>query len=140
MKEITSQMTKYYKLNKLGYDFMGYTFTNSKQLSFHHTIIAKRDCKELQIPENGYIWVNGVILRQDTSHDYLHVIEHIDPEIFDLITSELIDENIKGRIDKENLIAIRDLLLNFEKDHTHERTRRNKQLIKREYIKGRIEL
>lgn len=37
MKEITREMIKTFKLNKLGYDQMGYTFNNTKQLSYHHT-------------------------------------------------------------------------------------------------------
>lgn len=34
MKEITREMIKTFKLNKLGYDQMGYTFNNTKQLSY----------------------------------------------------------------------------------------------------------
>lgn len=39
-------MVKEYELKKLGYDFMGYTFNNRNELSFHHLIIPKRDCKK----------------------------------------------------------------------------------------------
>lgn len=34
MREISSIMIKKYALNKLKYDFMGYEFTNTNQLSF----------------------------------------------------------------------------------------------------------
>ena len=93
MKEITKLMIKKYALMKLKYDFMGYEFQRSNQLSFHHLIVPKRYCKQEGLGE-GYLNWNGAILRQDTSHDYLHIIERYDPEIFELITSEMIDENL----------------------------------------------
>ena len=133
MKTITREMIKMYKLNKLGFDFIGYKFNRSEQLSYHHNVIAKR---------NGGLKTirNGAILVRDTSHDYIHVIERIDPEIFYLITSEMLDENLKGKIDIENLRKIRDLLLYFENDHTHERSKKGKLLIKKEYLTNRIKL
>jgi hypothetical protein len=54
MKEITSEMIKEYKVNKLGYDFLGYTYNNNKQLSFHHLIVPHKNCKELGFGE-GYL-------------------------------------------------------------------------------------
>lgn len=112
---------------------MGYIFNNTKQLSYHHMIIANKD--------GGLMtFENGAILRQNTSHDYLHYINLYDPEIFYLITSELIDENIKRRVDIENLKKIRDLLLYFEREHDRDRTKKGKLLIKREYITERIDL
>ena len=133
MKEITREMIKIFKLNKLGYDQMGYTFNNTKQLSYHHMIIANKD--------GGLMtFENGAILRQNTSHDYLHCINLVDPEIFYLITSELIDENIKRRVDIENLKKIRDLLLYFEREHDRDRTKKGHLLIRREYVKERVKL
>lgn len=133
MKEVTREMIRTFKLNKLGYDQMGYIFTNTKQLSYHHMIIANKDGGPMTFE-------NGAILRQNTSHDYLHRINLVDPEIFYLITSELIDENIKRRIDIENLKKIRDLLLYFEKEHDHDYTKKGHLLIRREYIKERVKL
>ena len=131
MKEITREMIKTFKLNKLGYDQMGYIFNNTKQLSYHHMIIANKD--------GGLMtFENGAILRQNTSHDYLHCINLVDPEIFYLITSELIDENIKRKVDIENLRKIRDLLLYFEREHDHDYTKKGKLLIKREFVEGRV--
>lgn len=133
MKEITREMIKTFKLNKLGYDQMGYTFNNTKQLSYHHMIIANKD--------GGLMtFENGAILRQNTSHDYLHILERLDPEIFYLITSELIDENIKRRVDIENLKRIRDLLVYFEREHDHDYTKKGHLLIRREYVKERVKL
>lgn len=140
MQEITNLMINDFKIMKLGMDFMGYKVTRKEQLSFHHLIIAHRDCKAMNIPVNGYLWWNGAILRQNTSHDYAHVIERIDPEIFYAITSEMIDENIKGRLDIDNLKRIHDLLLNFEREHDHDTSKKGELLIKREFVKGRVNL
>lgn len=93
MKEITEMMIHDFKLNKLKYDFMGYVFERNKQLSFHHLRISKHDCKILNIPSEGYLYWNGAILRQNTSHDYLHIIQLYDKDIFNLLTNEMIKEN-----------------------------------------------
>nr|DAK84721.1 MAG TPA: hypothetical protein [Caudoviricetes sp.] len=140
MREVAKIMVNDFKIMKLGMDFMGYKVTRREQLSFHHLIISHKDCKTLHIPSEGYVYWNGAMLRQNTSHDYAHLIQKIDPEIFYLITSEMIDENIKGRLDIENLRKIRDLLLYFEREHRDDRGEKGKLLIKREYITERISL
>lgn len=137
MKEITKLMINEYKIMKLGYDFMGYKVERKTDLSFHHLIVAHRDCKILGLGE-GYDRRNGAILVQNTSHDYLHLIEQIDLDIFNYISSEMIDENIKGKLDIENLIKIRNLLLRFEREHDHDTNKKGQLLIKRNYIDKRI--
>lgn len=139
MKQTTEQMTKDFKIMKLGFDFMGYKVDKKQSLSFHHLIIPHRESKNYGIGD-GYLYWNGAILRQDTSHDYLHVIERTDEEIFCLITSEMIDENIKGKIDINNLKRIRDLLLYFEREHDHDTSKKGKLLIKREFVTGRVNI
>ena len=139
MKQITNQMIKDFKIMELGYDFAGYKVKNKKDLSFHHMIISHKESKSAGIGE-GYLYWNGAILVQKTSHDYFHIINLVDPEIFYLITSELIDENIKRRVDIENLKKIRDLLLYFEREHDHDCTKKGHLLIRREYIKERVKL
>ena len=131
MKFITEKMYKDFDMKKTGYDFMGYTFKYKDELSFHHTMIARRDCTKLNVPSEGYLEWNGAILKQLTSHNYLHYIEKKDYDRFLAITSELIDENIKGKIDKDNLIMIRDILLSFEREYTD---------IKEIYVRERIKL
>ena len=140
MKDVTKEMIKIFKLKKLGCDFMGYEFVNPNELSFHHLIVARKDCKELHIPSEGYLYWNGAILRQDTSHDYLHLIKQYDPEIFYLITSELIDENIKRKLTLDSLRRIRTLLEYFEKEHCSTRTKKGNLLIKESYVRDRIRL
>ena len=134
MREITKEMIIAYKLKKLGYDFMAYEFNNSQQLSFHHLVVAHRHCKQLGYGE-GYFWWNGAILVQKTSHNYLHIIENYDYDRFLAITSELIDENIKGYLDQENLLAIDDILNGFEKEYCGARTKKGYPLIKEEYTR-----
>lgn len=139
MKEITKIMVNDFKIMKLGMDFMGYHVNRKQDLSFHHLIIPRRHCKETGLGE-GYLYWNGAILRQNTSHDYLHIIEKIDPDIFYELTSEMIDENIKGRLDIDNLKRIHDLLLYFEREHDHDTSKKGKLLIKREFVTGRVNL
>lgn len=139
MREITKIMVNDFKIMKLGMDFMGYHVNRKQDLSYHHLIIPRRHCKEAGLGE-GYLYWNGAILRQDTSHEYAHVIEKIDPEIFYELTSEMIDENIKGRLDIDNLKRIHDLLLYFEREHDHDTSKKGKLLIKREFVTTRIPL
>ena len=140
MRPITREMIKIYNIKD--FDFMGYDIKRKESLSFHHLIVPHRHCKQKGLGEGYYVW-NGAILTQgknagSNSHDYLHLIEKIDPEIFCLLTSEMIDENIKGRLDVENLKRIKDLLLYFEREHDHDRGSQGKLLIKREFTQNRF--
>lgn len=137
MREVTKLMIKDFRIMKLGYDFMGYEIKRKESLSFHHLIIPHRNCKEKRLGE-GYLYWNGAILRQETSHDYLHLIEAKDYDRFLEITSEMIDENIKGCLDIDNLRRIADVLRSFEREYCNLRTKKGKILIKEEFIKGRI--
>lgn len=130
MKIIKREMIKELKIKELGYDMMGYTFKNQNQLSFHHLIVPKRDGGTMT-------YQNGSILVQKTAHDYLHIIEQLDREIFGRITDEMIDENLKRRIERENLERIRDLLLYFEREHDHDRTKKGLLVVKREFVRER---
>lgn len=139
MREITKIMIKKYALNKLKYDFMGYEFNKESELSFHHLIIPRRRCSIEKIPFCGYVMWNGAILKQSTSHDYLHgCIERYDPEMFYAITSEMVDENLKGHLDMENIKAIDDILYQFEKEYCGARTKHGDPLIKEEYTRRRV--
>lgn len=129
-------MIRTFRLMELGFDFMGYTFGEG-ELSFHHLIVPQSDCKNK--PDKGRYMCNGAILNYNVSHKYLHIIEGIDPSIFYLITSELIDINIKREVQIDSLWHIRKLLLTFEREHQGE-MRHRKMLIKPEYVKNRIPL
>lgn len=135
MKTITKLMYDEFNIRRLKIDFCGYQVKRKDSISFHHLIIARKDSRQLHIPCEGYVRWNGALLVQETSHEYLHIIEHVDPEIFYRITSEMIDENIKGKIDIENLKKINDLLLFFEKEHSNARSKKGKLLIKDIYLR-----
>ena len=135
MKTITKLMYDEFNIRRLKIDFCGYQVKRKESISFHHLIIARKDCKQLHVPCEGYVRWNGALLVQETSHEYLHIIEHVDPEIFYRITSEMIDENIKGKIDIENLKKINELLLFFEKEHSSDRSKKGKLLIKDIYLR-----
>ncbi|MEI3530121.1 MAG: hypothetical protein V8Q75_03475 [Bacilli bacterium] len=137
MKEMTKIMINDFKIMKLGYDFMGYSVKRKEGLSFHHLIIPHRDCKNLGLGE-GYLYWNGAILNQNTSHDYLHMIESKDYDLFLSITSEIIDMNVKGYLDIENLKRISELLKMFEREHCGDRSKKGKLLIKEEYTRRMI--
>jgi len=131
MKEVTRLMINQYKIKKLGFDFMGYSLQKRDIYTFHHLIIPKR--------HNGKETIeNGAILCGETSHPYLHLIETKDYERFLAITSEMIDENIKGKLDIENILIIHDILKSFEKEYSNARTKKGKPLIKEEYTKRLI--
>ena len=129
-------MIKNFKIMELGFDFMGYSVDKKSSLSFHHLIIPHRESQKHKIGE-GYLYWNGAILRQNTSHDYLHLIETIDYNMFMAITSEMIDENIKGYLDIANLRYINDVLCQFEREHCSDMSKKGKLLIKDDYLKRR---
>lgn len=139
MKTITRDMMKDYNIHKLGYDFMGYTFDRREDLSFHHLVVPKRDCKAAGLGE-GYLRWNGAILNQNTSHDYLHIIERMDRDIFLRITAEMIEENLKGKLDIDNLKRIRELLLYFEDRYEKETNSKGQLILKRKFITKRIDI
>lgn len=137
LKPITREMVKKYSLKKVGYDFMGYKIHKVEDLSFHHLVIPKRDCKEAGLGD-GYVEWNGAILNQETSHDYLHIIERLDREMFEKITQLMILQNRNGKLDVESLRLIREVLLAFEKEHINDTNGKGKRLIKRKYIEDRV--
>ena len=135
MREITKQMIKIYKINQ--FDFMGYDIKRKESLSFHHLIIPHRESQRYGIG-NGYVMWNGAILVQETSHEYLHIIESRDYEIFCRITSEMIDQNLMGKLDIDNLKKIKGLLLYFEHEYKGITNSKGKCLIKRDYLENRF--
>jgi hypothetical protein len=138
MREITKLMIAKYKLLELKYDFMGYEFNKEKELSFHHLIVPKRICKIERLENDGYYETNGSILVRKSSHNYIHLIERYDPDMFSYITSEMIDENVKGYIDIKNINAIDDVLRQFEREYCGKRTKHGDPLIKEEYTRRLI--
>lgn len=137
MRELTQEMIRDFKIMKIGIDFLGYKIHRKESLSFHHLIIPRRECKYYGLGD-GYLYWNGAILNQRTSHEYLHLIEAKDYDKYCYLTSEMIDENMKGRIDEYNLKRIDDVLTCFEKEYGTHTNKKGKYLIKKEYIRERV--
>lgn len=137
MREVTKELVRDFRVIKLGYDFMGYEVRNKNGISFHHLIIPRRLSKEYGIGD-GYVYWNGSILVQCTSHDYLHLIESLDMDMFDYISLEMIDMHSLGCIGLDNLRKIRDCLVSFEREYSGVRSKKGKELIKEEYVRKRV--
>ena len=130
MKEVTKLMINEFKIKELGYDFMGYSLQKDDKYTFHHLVIPKRR-GGLTMRENGAILFT-------TPHQYLHVIELYESDIYDYITQELVAMNQKGYLDVENLIRIHEALEFFEQKYENKYTKRGKKLIRVKY-KNRVE-
>lgn len=130
MKEVKKMMIRKYRIKQLGFDFMGYSLSKHENYTFHHLILPKRYGGKESVE-------NGAILCSKCSHPYLHLIEQKDYEIFLGITSEMIDQNIKGQLDIENLKRIHNLLCYFEREYRWEKSNRGELIIKEEYIRRR---
>lgn len=126
MKEVTKYMIEEYGVKRLGIDFMGYKLQKGDIYTFHHLIIPNRQ-------GGPYAVWNGAILCGKSSHPYLHLIEAKDYDMFCAISSEMIDMNIKGHIDLENIRYIDDCLTSFEREHCSDISRKGKILLKEEY-------
>ena len=137
MRGVTEELIQDFKIMELGYDMMGYTVEKKTQLSFHHLLVARRYCQALGLGD-GYFYWNGGILRQNTSHDYLHIIERIDRDMFLEITKLMIEQNKNEKLDLESLKRIRAILLAFEYEHQYDVSGKGKKLIKQQYIQDRI--
>lgn len=135
MREITKSMVEEFKIKQLGYDMMGYYQQKGDIITFHHLVVARRNCKSQGLGDGYFRW-NGAIL-YTLPHEYIHVIEGRDYDMFSYISSELIDENIKGYLDLYNIRRIHDVLNQFEKEHSGDRTKKGHVLIKEQYTRRR---
>lgn len=132
MRTITRLMINDYNLKKLRYDFMGFRFKNLNELSFHHLLIPRKDCDRVEA--KGYVRWNGAILVQDTSHEYLHLIEQYDRDRFEYITEQMKIMNENGHLDINNLERIEMALRTFEMEFRDLTSKKGKVLIKDTYF------
>lgn len=132
-KEIIAYMIERWGVNDT--DFMGFyrDINNlSNGLSYHHTKIAR--CKGGNVSVN-----NGSILWRATSHDYLHIIERIDKDLFKYLTKILIEVNDQRYLPtSRQLTRIDSGLIIFEKEHCSDFNGNNKPLIKEAYTRRLI--
>ena len=124
MKELTREMIEEFNLEELGYDFMGYFPQNKDIYTFHH-LKPKRYGGKLE-------WENGAILFS-TPHQYIHIIEYYEQNLFEFITEEMKLMKLKGYVDIANLKRINIALEEFESIYDNFYNKKNKKLIKDEY-------
>lgn len=132
MGKLTNKLYYDFQLDQTGFDFMGYTFDDKKELSFHHIQPKNYGGKTL--------YNNGALLVRDTSHNYIHTIENVDFKLFIEISQLLKDEHLRGAITLDHLRAIHDILELFEKKYNGGYTSKGLPIIKDEFIKRRIKL
>lgn len=137
MREVTKELISDFRVIELGYDFMGYLVESKKELSFHHLIIPRRDSRKSGIGD-GYVYWNGSILVQNTSHNYLHLIENYDFDRYLYVNGILVDVHNLGAIGLDNLRRIRDCLVGFEREYSGCRNKKGKEIIKEEFVKKRV--
>ena len=129
--DLKNIMLKKYLLKKLKFDFMGYPFKNINSLSFHHVVVSRCECEKNGFDTGYYLW-NLVLLNRKTSHDYLHIIEDYDYDMFEDINSELFDMIVKEQVTIENIMYINSILESFEREYCGH-TRNGHPLIKDAY-------
>ena len=130
MSKLRERIYKDFKMEQLGYDFLGYTFESKKELSTHH-ILPRHSGG--QTKKN-----NLCALNRFTSHNYIHLIEDTDYKVFLELSKYLLEEVSKGEISREQLLRIADTLQFFEFKYRDEEDRHGELLIRPEYKSKRI--
>lgn len=129
MSKLREKLFKKYKLEELGFDFMGYSFTTKNELSTHH-IIPKH--------QGGTTKDNNLcVLNRFSSHNYIHLIEDYDYKTFLQISRLLFAQVQEKQLTMERIAEINSLLDFFEQKYQNEQTRNGETLIRPEY-KARI--
>jgi hypothetical protein len=127
MSKLRERLYKDYKLEEIGYDFMGYPFNTKKELSTHH-IIPRHSGGETK--KN-----NLCVLNRITSHNYIHLIEDFDYKTFLEISRCLMEQVKLGKISIGELNIINDILCSFEYKYKDAEAKHGGILIKPEYKK-----
>ena len=126
MKHIVREMLKIY-VPESGLDWMNYRIVR-ENVAFHH-IVKKAEGGKRRID-------NGAILQSNTSHPYLHLIEHVDIDTYIELNEMFRKINMQGK--EPTLMqrgVIEDILLSFEEIHRWDKGRDGELLIKRKYLK-----
>ena len=118
-------MITQYAIKKLGYDLMGYIIERKDQLSYHH--IVPVSCGGKTTLENGCPLIMG------KSHPYIHVVEKYNPMLFKYISDELMKMKELGHIDFEILMAIHEMLCDFEDQFDGKYNEKNHLIIRPEF-------
>lgn len=130
MKPIVNLMINMW--NMTDRDWLGYKLNKENYFVFHH--IHKREHGGKLIIDNGAILCGG-----ESSHQYLHVIECKDYELFVYLNNMLKNINSQREMpSKQQLLAIDSVFKQFEREYCGYKTKRGKYLIKEEYTERLI--
>ena len=121
MSDILKVMIQIWNMNSM--DWLGYD--NDERYSFHH--IKKKS-------EGGEkVILNGSVIHQ-SSHQYLHTIEHYDLDKYIYLNKILKEVNEqKMMTTSEQLKQIRYVLKEFQNEYEGKKSSRDKDIIKKEY-------
>lgn len=128
MNTTKMKMINIYKIEN--FDFMGYKLQKKDDITYHH--IKKRE-------NNGKLSVDNGALLTKTAHEYLHIIEVVDVDLYNylnIILKEISDQKMLPNLAQIKLI--RDVLIVFEEEHNQELTKKGKLIVKERYKRGRI--
>lgn len=113
--------------NLRGIDFGGYRITKDNPYTYHH--ITKKSLGGKETIENG-------ALLSLFFHQYIHIIETREPELYNYINNVLRQINEQGHEPLlRQILAIDYLLKLFEEKHMNDKNNKNKKLIKEEFTR-----
>lgn len=127
MSRLRERIYKDFKMEQLGYDFLGYEFKDKKELSTHHILPKHAGGKSKKN--------NLCVLNRFTSHNYIHLIEETDFKVFLEISKYLLEQVKLGQISTDKLLEIDEILQFFEYKYRDEESRNGDLLIKPQYKK-----
>lgn len=126
--QVTQGMIRIYKPKDMCW--LGYKLTRSNGLTYHHIIKAEHG--GLRTFDNGGLLTN-------IGHQYVHIIEYRDLEIYVRLNQIFqIINNQKHKPTLEQYKQLNDLLKCFEKDHKKDTNGKGKVLIKQQYYNREI--
>ena len=122
MSDILKTMIRIWEMGTM--DWLG--FDNLERYSFHHLTKAS--------DKGEKIISNGAVLHANSSHPYLHTIEHYDLDKYIFLNNILRQVNEQKYMPtKEQLKQIRYVLLEFQREYEGKTSSRDKPIIKKEY-------
>jgi len=125
LKNITREMLKIYKPIS-GMDWMNYKIVRKDQMTAHHL---------LKKSEGGRLTLDNIALLLPHAHQYLHLIEFKDIEIYNAINKIFKIVNQQGcEPTTEQRQIIEYFLLEFEKAHKSDKNSKGNALIKYKYL------
>lgn len=107
--------------------WMGYEVKRDNPFTFHH---IQKKC------HNGKLEINNGAILTRNAHEFLHIIESRDLDMYEYINAILKEINIQGYMPIERQLKAIDSILNqFAREHCSDRSRNGNLLIKERYLR-----